>query len=232
MAGLIGTNYLAVDLGSAGAPPLKPGEEIRTVTTADLNSIMADLGKLGQKLEGALGAFGNAMGGNGKEPGLFQKLDKLVSENQEKISATMTNLQEITTKVNKGDGTLGRLVNDPALHDQILSAVQEIKTAAAGAKEFMGNAQGIVEQVKSGKGPLGTLVYDEAAASDLKATVANFRAVSDKIARGEGSLGKLINDDSLFQTAQSTLKKADRALDSMSDSGPITAVGIVANSLF
>jgi len=42
----------------------------------------------------------------------------------------------------------------------------------------------------------------------------------------------LINDDALFQTAQSTLKKADRALDSMSDSGPITAVGIVANSLF
>ena len=27
-------------------------------------------------------------------------------------------------------------------------------------------------------------------------------------------------------------RKADRALDSMSDSGPITAVGIVANSLF
>ena len=41
-----------------------------------------------------------------------------------------------------------------------------------------------------------------------------------------------INDDTLFQTAQSTLKKADRALDSMSDTGPITAVGIVANSLF
>jgi len=44
--------------------------------------------------------------------------------------------------------------------------------------------------------------------------------------------GKLISDDGLFQSAQSTLKKADRALDSMSDSGPITAVGIVANSLF
>ncbi len=84
----------------------------------------------------------------------------------------------------------------------------------------------------SGKGTLGALVYDETAASDLKATVANFRAVSDKIAKGEGTLGKLINDDALFQTAQSTLKKADRALDSMSDSGPITAVGIVANSLF
>lgn len=232
MAGLIGTNYIGVDLGSPTAPTLEPGSEIRTQTTPDLNSIMADIGALGQKLEGALGAFGNAMGGNGKEPGLFQKLDRLVTDNQEKVTTTMANLQEITTKVNKGEGTLGKLVNDPALHDQLLAAVQDIKNAAAGAKDFMGNAQGIIDQVKSGKGTLGALVYDETAASDLKATVANFRAVSDKIAKGEGTLGKLINDDQLFQTAQSTLKKADRALDSMSDSGPITAVGIVANSLF
>lgn len=232
MAGLIGTNYLSVGLGSPGATPLKPGDEIRTEASADLNSIMADLGHLGQKLEGALGAFGNAMGGNGKEPGLFQKLDKLVTENNDKVTATMTNLQEITTKVNKGEGTLGKLVNDPALHDQLLGAVQEIKTAAGGAKDFMANAQAIIDQVKSGKGTLGTLVYDETTANNLKATVANIKSVSDKIAKGEGTLGKLINDDQLFNSAQSTLKKADRALDSMSDSGPITAVGVVANSLF
>ncbi len=232
MAGLIGTNYIGVGLGSAGAPVLKPGDEIRTEASADLNTIMADLGHLGQKLEGALGAFGNAMGGNGKEPGLFQKLDKLVTDNQEKFGATMTNLQEITTKVNHGEGTIGKLVNDPALYNQLVSTVQDIKGAAAGAKDFMANAQGIIDQVKSGKGTIGALVYDETAANDLKATMANIRSVSDKIAKGEGTLGKLINDDQLYQSAQSTLKKADRALDGMSDSGPVTAVGIVANSLF
>lgn len=232
MSGLIGTNYIGVNLGSVDAPILRPGDEIRTRATADFNSIMSDLGDLGKKLEGALGAFGNAMGGDGKEPGLMQKLDRLVTENQEKVTATMTNLQDITSKVNQGQGTLGKLVNDPALHNELLAAVQDIKGAAANAKDFMANAQAIVDQVKSGKGTIGTLVYDETAASDLKATVANFRAVSDKIAKGEGTLGKLISDDQLYQSAQSTLKKADRALDGMSDSGPITAVGIVANSLF
>jgi phospholipid/cholesterol/gamma-HCH transport system substrate-binding protein len=96
----------------------------------------------------------------------------------------------------------------------------------------MSNAQSIVDQVKSGKGTLGTLVFDETAGNDLKATAANLRAVSDKLAKGEGTLGKLINDDALYNTAQSTLKKADRALDGLGDSGPITAVGVVANSLF
>lgn len=232
MAGLIGTNYLGVDLGSAGAPPLQPGEEIRTRATPDLNSVMSDLGDLGKKLEGALGAFGNAMGGKDGQPGLFQKLDRLVSENHDKVTATMTNLQEITTKVNKGEGTIGRLVNDPALYNELVTTVQDIKNAAAGAKDFMANAQGIIDQVKSGQGTLGALIYDNTTGENIKATVANFRAVSDKIAKGEGTLGKLINDDQLFQSAQSTLKKADRALDSMSDSGPITAVGVVANSLF
>src|SRR6185295_19189648 len=50
MAGLIGTNYVGIDLGSPGAAPLAPGTEIQTMVTPDLNSIMKDLGNLGQKL--------------------------------------------------------------------------------------------------------------------------------------------------------------------------------------
>jgi phospholipid/cholesterol/gamma-HCH transport system substrate-binding protein len=232
MSGLIGTNYVGIDLGSGHAPALPPGAEIATKVTPDLNTIMADIGSLGQKLQGTLDSFGQALNGNGKEGGLFQKLDRLVSENDGKITATMTNLQEITTKINDGQGTLGKLVNDPALHDELLATVGEIKAAADDAKKFMSNAQSIVDQVKSGKGTLGTLVFDETAGNDLKATAANLRAVSDKLAKGEGTLGKLINDDALYNTAQSTLKKADRALDGLGDSGPITAVGVVANSLF
>jgi phospholipid/cholesterol/gamma-HCH transport system substrate-binding protein len=86
--------------------------------------------------------------------------------------------------------------------------------------------------VKSGQGSLGTLIYDEQAGKDLKAIAANLKDVSDKLAKGEGTLGKLINDDSLFREAQGTLRKADRALDGMGDSGPITAVGVVAGALF
>jgi phospholipid/cholesterol/gamma-HCH transport system substrate-binding protein len=233
MAGLIGTNYVGLDLGSPNAPLIQPGAEIRTKVTPDINSIMSDLGSLGQKLEGALSSFGKAMGGDGKDGGgLFQKLDKLVTDNNEKITATVTNFQEISAKMNKGEGTLGKLLNDPALHDQLVATVTDIKNAASGAKDLMMNAQAIVDQVKSGKGTLGSLLYDDTAANSIKATVANLQSVSEKLARGEGTLGKLINDETLFHDAQSTLKKADRALEGLGDSGPITAVGVVANSLF
>ena len=232
MAGLIGTNYIGVELGSAGAAPLKPGDEIHTKVTPDINTIMTEIGNLGQKLDGAFSAFSTAISGDGKAPGLFQKLDKVISENSDKVTATMTNLQDITTKLNSGEGTLGKLINDPTLHDQLVAAVGEIKTTAAEARTFVTDAQAVMAQVKSGKGTLGALVYDETSANNLKASVANIRAVSDKLAKGEGTLGKLINDDTLYNTAQGTLKKADRAIDGLGDTGPITAVGIVANSLF
>ena len=47
MAGLIGTNYIGIDLGSPGAAPLAPGAEMRTKVTPDINAIMTQLGNLG-----------------------------------------------------------------------------------------------------------------------------------------------------------------------------------------
>jgi phospholipid/cholesterol/gamma-HCH transport system substrate-binding protein len=134
--------------------------------------------------------------------------------------------------VKDGQGTLGQLINSPQLHDELIATIAEIKAAASDTKTFVNDTQGILAQVKSGKGTLGTLLYDEESAASIKATVKNFHDVSDKIAKGEGTLGKLLNDDSLYIGVQNTLKKADRAIDGLGDSGPITAVGVVANSLF
>lgn len=232
MAGLIGTNYIGIDLGTLAAAPLRDGAEIHTQVTPDLNTIMTEIGALGQKLEGALTNFGTAINGDGKTPGLFQKIDKLVSDNGENVNATISNIRLVSEKLNRSEGTLGKLLNDPKLHDELVATVNEIKATAAEAKTFVANAQAIVDQVKSGKGTLGALVFDDTTGNDIKASVKNIRDVSDKIARGEGTLGKLINDDSLLRDTQAIMKKADRALGGLDDSGPITAVGVVYKGLF
>jgi phospholipid/cholesterol/gamma-HCH transport system substrate-binding protein len=232
MSGLIGTNYIGVDLGTAGAAPLRDGDEIHTAVTPDINSVMSDIGDLGKKLDGALGTFSEAMNGDGKTPGLFQNLNLLVTDNRGKLATTLDNLQAITGKINSGQGTLGLLVNDTKIHDDALATIDELKTAADQAKTFIANAQTIVDQVKSGQGPLGTLVYDDKTAANLKTTVQNARDVSDKLANGQGTLGQLLNNDNVLRDAQAVLKKADTALDSMGDSGPITAVGVLAQALF
>jgi len=131
-----------------------------------------------------------------------------------------------------GEGTIGRLINDPKLHDELLASVAEIKLAAADARTFVTNAQGIITDVKNGKGAIGTLLYDPATADNLKLTVANIKELTTKLNSGQGTLGKLLADDQLYKDVQGVVKKADKAIDSMGDSAPITAVGVAASALF
>ena len=233
MAGLIGTNYVSINLGHAELGTVPEGGEMLTRTAPDLNQIMSDLGDLGHDLKSALGNISQAFGGGAdNKGGLIQKLDRLVSENSEKINNTMSNIEDITAKIRTGQGTLGKLVNDPAAYDQLLATVSEIKNAAADARTFLANTQSIIEQVKTGKGSLGTLIYDEESGNNIKLVTKNLRDLSEKLNNPNSTFGQLITNDRLIRDAQATLRKVDSAVDGLGDSGPISAVGTVAGKLF
>lgn len=229
---LLGSNYLGITFGTPGGPLLKDQDEIKTKATVDMSEVISQLGNLGSKLEQVVGEIGKAMGTGGEGGGMFQRIDKLVTENGPKLTETLSNLQDVTAKIKAGEGTFGKLVNDPKLHDELLAGVSEIKLAAADARTFMSDTKGIVADVKAGKGTLGVLLYDEPTANSLKVSLNNLREVSDKLNSGQGTLGKLISDDSLYLSVQSTMKKADRMIDGLGDQGPITAVGVAAQALF
>ena len=229
---LLGSNYLGVTFGTPGIELLKGGDEISTKATVDMSEVISQLGTLGSKLEQVVGEIGKSLGTGSEGGGIFQRIDKLVTDNGPKLTETINNLQDITAKIKAGEGTFGKLVNDPKLHDELLASVTEIKAAATDARIFVGDAKAIVADVKGGKGTLGLLLYDEPTANSLKLSMNNLREVSAKLNSGQGTLGKLISDDSLYLGVQSTMKKADRALDGLDDSGPITAVGVVAGKLF
>jgi len=228
---LLGSNHIEVSIGSRDVPFLPPGAEIQTRNTVDMNEVIAKLGSLGDRLEQVVTEIGKNLGG-GEGGSLFKRIDQLVIDNGPKLTETVANLQDITAKIRNGEGTIGKLVNDSKLHDDLLASIGEIKGAASDARAFVANAQSIIDQMKSGKGAIGTLVYDEQTGDQIKLTLKNLKEVSDKLNNGQGTLGKLISDDSLFREAQGTMRKVDRAVDSMSDQGPITAVGVAAKSLF
>lgn len=232
VSSLLGANYLGVSFGSDTAPKLRDGDEIRTKNTIDMNEVISQLGNLGSKLEQVMGDISKTMSGGGKDGNLFQKIDQLVTDNGPKLTETIGNLQDITSKMRNGEGTLGRLINDTKLHDELLASVEEIKLAATDARTFMNDTRGIVADVKTGKSALGLLLYDEGTANSIKVTATNLRELSEKLNGGQGTLGKLISDDQIYRDVQGLMKKADRAIDGLGDSGPITAVGVVANSLF
>jgi len=229
---LLGTNHLEVTVGTPGAPRLPPKGELKTRESVDINEVIAKIGSLGDRLDKLATQIGDGLGGTGPGGGLFARLDKLVTDNGPKLTETISNLQDITAKIREGNGTLGRLVNDPKLHDELLASIGEIKSAAGDARTFIADARSVVDEVKSGKGAIGALLYDEQTAANIRTAMKNLRDVSDKLNSGQGTLGRLISDDSLFREAQGTLSKVNRAVDSLSDQGPITAVGVAAQTLF
>lgn len=232
MAGLLGSNYVSLTLGSPDAPALAADSMVRSEDTPDLNTVVSQIGEVGRKVEQALSQFTGALGTDGRSDGIVSRLNTLVDENGRRIGAITTNLEVVTTRLRDGEGTLGKLLADDAGYHELIAAIEEIRGAATEARAFMGNAQGIVDQVKGGQGTLGALLYDEQIGENLRLTSQNLRDLTTKLNQGEGTLGRLINDESLFIEAQDTLQKVNRAVDGLADQGPITAVGVAANALF
>ena len=232
MSGLLGSNYVSLTLGAPDSPAIAAGSTLRSEDTPDLNTVISQVGEIGRKVEQALTQFTGALGTDGSSDGLMTKLNNMVDENRLKVEAITTNLEIVTTRLRDGEGTLGKLLTEEQGYNDLIATISEIRSAAESANTFMAEAETMVSHLKSGQGTLGTLIYDETAAENLRLTMTNLQELSDKLNSGEGTLGRLINDDGLYLEAQATIQKVNRAVDGLADQGPITAVGVAANSLF
>ncbi len=59
----------------------------------------------------------------------------LIDENREDINATIGNIRDITEKINSGQGTLGRLVNDDSIHARTDDLIVELRESLEDARE-------------------------------------------------------------------------------------------------
>ncbi len=73
---------------------------------------------------------------------------------------------------------------------------------------------------------------DEALYNEVRDASKNIKEITRKINDGEGTLGKLVNDDKLYRDTTATLKKAEKAMDGLGDTGPIQVLGSVIGTLF
>ena len=110
------------------------------------------------------------------------------------LAATASSIKKIVEEVGQGKGTLGKLVTDDGLYNNLDSASASI------AK--------IVSRLEQGKGSIGKLLVcdDGKMYDDLRATMRNLRTVTDNLAQGKGMLGHLVSsDDAAYQNLQDTL---------------------------
>jgi phospholipid/cholesterol/gamma-HCH transport system substrate-binding protein len=117
----------------------------------------------------------------------------------DQLNALSKQMTGITEKINQGQGTLGRFVNDEAFYDNLNLTVRE--------------AEGLMREIRSGNGTAGKLVNDPALYNNMQQITSRLGEIADNLNRGRGTAGKLLTDDALYNEARSTIARLNRTAD-------------------
>ena len=157
---------------------------------------------------------------------MLNNVNTMIEENRNALQQTLANVDSITAKLDRGDGTLAKLLNDGSLYDH--------------ANAMVADLQKISDRLARGQGDLGRLVNSDGALYDdvretvarLNVTVSNLEEISGQVRDGQGTLGRIVQDDQLYQDAQSTLHSVNRAATGIEDQSPISVLGTLVTTLF
>jgi phospholipid/cholesterol/gamma-HCH transport system substrate-binding protein len=106
---------------------------------------------------------------------------------------------EILNKANRGEGTLGRIINDEALYKNLDSTVGETKVT-------MLKLQNTIDAINRGEGSAGKLLNDPELYNSLNRTVSQLESIAKDLRAGRGTAGKFLSDDALYNETRATIQ--------------------------
>jgi phospholipid/cholesterol/gamma-HCH transport system substrate-binding protein len=159
----------------------------------------------------------------------------------EELGAAVAGIREMTDQIAAGQGTLGKLIKDDALYNNLRDVSDKLakgegtigkliteETVYNDLKTTMANLQDVSGRLANGEGTLGKLLSkDDQLYQDISTSMANLRSITDKVGSGEGTLGKLVNDDQIYTEAQKLLAELRAAIDDMRETSPVTTFSTV-----
>jgi len=114
------------------------------------------------------------------------------------LSATLNN---ISSQVQTGKGSLGKLVYDQTLYNRLNKATDTVDR--------------MVTRVEQGQGTLGKLLVDETLYGTTVATIDRLNKVIDDMQHGPGSLTKFVSDPSVYNNVNHLVTQANSLLDNI-----------------
>jgi phospholipid/cholesterol/gamma-HCH transport system substrate-binding protein len=202
---LLGGVFLGLDFGTSLSHPLAPGSEVKTEEGSNIDELITNIDQ--------------------NQDRVLRPLGEMVDETRDPLVDAISRLERIMTKIDEGDGTLGKLVNNPVLYDEMSSVSSRLDKLLAkleaGEGSFgrmmqdptlfdnlnrtMQNLAELTEQIKSGQGTFGQLVNDQRLYNEATRTLESLRVITEKVGQGEGTLGKLYNDAALYDNLTDTI---------------------------
>src|ERR1700754_3841030 len=141
------------------------------------------------------------------------------------------NLKAISKKISDGQGTLGQLINDPAIADKMRSSIEHLRTASAGSEAMIANLEDFSERLRRSDGLANQLITDTTVFSRLKGAIVQLNLAADQASQFTSSLrtagqnlnnktspvGVLLNDEDAAADLQRTLKNLRVSSKELSD---------------
>jgi phospholipid/cholesterol/gamma-HCH transport system substrate-binding protein len=233
--GVLGDKFVDIKPGYSKIY-LQPGSMIaHTESAISVDEILASIGPTVEGLKELIGTK------EGKE-----NLKILVAN----IRDASQSFKNIAERIEKGQGTLSKLISDDKLYKDLTATAENLKKVSAqiesgqgtlgklvkdeelykSLKQTVANLESVSKRLEKGEGTLGKLMTDEKLYKDLKAISEDLRKITAQIESGQGTLGKLIKDDSLYTEAKKTLKSVNRAAKGVEEQVPITVLGVMAGA--
>ncbi len=163
---------------------------------------------------------------------------------------TFDHAASIAERLDKGEGTMGRLLSKD---DTVYADLKKTLSNAASISERIEKGEGTLgrltstdeamwcdltnavanvrvatEKLKKGEGLLGRAFNDTQLADDAAKLVANLKSVSEKLEKGEGTLGKLTSESAMYDEVSALIKDVRQIVDNYRDTTPITTFGSLA----
>lgn len=121
----------------------------------------------------------------------FNEVVRSSQSTLQNMDALLKRADRILAFAESGKGSIGKLIYDPRLYDQLSQTVTEFKQ--------------VVDEIAKGQGSLGKLINSNDAYSKFVATLDKMNAVVDDLQAGKGTAGKFLKDPSLYDNANATI---------------------------
>jgi phospholipid/cholesterol/gamma-HCH transport system substrate-binding protein len=144
--GVLGDKYIEIKPGSPEAPLLTPGSTIVNAQSApdmdqlfvSLESAAQGMAELGKSLQEAIGGEEGRTAVKEIITNLHQasvELKEVIQGNKDRVNNIVANLEDITTRVKDGEGTLGKLMTDEEFYNEAEKTMNKLQKAAEGVQE-------------------------------------------------------------------------------------------------
>jgi phospholipid/cholesterol/gamma-HCH transport system substrate-binding protein len=121
-------------------------------------------------------------------------LEDVFQQGDTALAALEAILQKVNTlldQIMSGQGSIGKLLVDPALYDKAVGVVNE------GHK--------LLATLNSDQGTLGKLIHDDKLYDDFRGSVSRLNTLMDGLQQGQGTMGKILKDPALYDNSLKTV---------------------------